>query len=536
MRVMTHLRFFTPLAGSFMLRRPRIFVAGLFHETHTFLDGDTKWEDFYAVQGDNLLELRGDSSPIGGVLERASQLQWDVVPGIWAAAHPSAVVTDAAFERYWKEFSTLLAECANSGPIDGIYLVLHGAMTCESIQDVEGELLERLGLQLEELRAVDNEQRLDPHLPIPIFGVYDLHANFTARMARYAQCLVAYRENPHADARESAVRAADLLDRCLKTKHLPHMVLIQPPIVWPPTGTGTASVPMQSLLQTARRLQEQHPEFWEINVTAGFAFADTLDTGVSFGIVTTGSDDAAQSGLRQLFEQAMQLAEEGNVIERPVDEVLAALPRDEPGLLVIVEPSDNIGGGAPGDCTGLLRAFLSHGITNAGVCIWDAESVRQLETHSSGEQVTLSIGGRGSRLDPGPLTLTVTLHRLTDGLFTLHDQQSHLASMVGSRFDMGRCAVVECDGITILLTSNRTPPMDLGQWYHVGIDPAQYSFVGVKAAVAHRRAWDAISKGNVWVSTPGPCASDLKQLPYCNIRRPIFPLDSMYDLKNGIQQ
>ena len=519
-----------------MPRRPRIFVSGLFHETHTFLDDITEWEDFQVVRGDDLQSLSGDSSPMGGVLERAGQLDWDVVAGLWAAAHPSATVADTAFEKFWNEFSTSLSACANSGPIDGIYLVLHGAMTCQSIQDVEGELLERLALQLRDLSATNDERRLHRHMPIPIFGVYDLHANFTERMAKHSHCLVAYRENPHADARESAVRAANLLDRCLQQSQIPRTLIVQPPIVWPPTGTGTASVPMQTLLQTARRLQEQRPELWEINITAGFAFADTVDTGVSFGVVTTGTDEVAQSALRQLHVQAMQLAEAGNVLEQPADDVLPTLPRDEPGLLVIVEPSDNIGGGAPGDCTGLLRAFLNHRITNAAVCIWDEDSVRQLEAHEIGQQVVLSVGGRGSRLDPGPLELTVTLKKQTDGLFTLHDQQSHLASMVGSRFDMGRCAVVECQGITILLTTNRTPPMDLGQWYHVGVDPAQFSFVGVKAAVAHRRAWDTISKGNVWVSTPGPCSSDLRQLPYRHIRRPIFPLDSLRDLNSGGDQ
>jgi len=306
---------------------------------------------------------------------------------------------------------------------------------------------------------------------------------------------------------------------------VPRMIMAQPPIVWPPTGTGTVTDPMRSLLQTARQMQIDHPTFWEVNVTAGFAFADTLDTGVSFGIVTTGDDKEAESALRQLCEHALQLAELGNVIERPVDDVLAELPRDEPGLTVIVEPSDNIGGGAPGDCTGLLRAFIRHRFTNTAVCICDPESVRQLQSHSPGDSIAIAIGGRGSRLDRGPLDLTVKLVRLCDGHFTLQDRQSHLASMVGDRFDMGDCAVVQYEGITILLTSIKTPPMDLGQWLHVGIDPSQFSFVGVKAAVAHRRAWDPISKGNVWVSTPGPCSSDLCQLPYKKIRRPVFPLD-----------
>lgn len=503
-----------------MPQPPRIFIAGLFHETHTFLDGTTKWDDFQILRDNEILTLKGDSSPMGGVLEVAEQLGWTVFPALSVAAYPSAIVQDDVFERYWGEFSAALAKCLEAGPLDGIFLVLHGAMTCETIADVEGMLLERLSQQL--LAAQQTSSKT-----IPIFGVYDLHANFTPRMAQFSQCLVAYRENPHADARESAVRAVRLLDRCIRTFEMPRTLLAQPPIVWPPTGTGTASDPMKTLLQMARQLQADHPNFWEVNVTAGFAFADTFDTGVSFGIVTTGDDDEARFSLKLLCDQALQLAPLGNVVERPVAEVLGELSRNEPGLMVVVEPSDNIGGGAPGDCTGLLRAFIQNRFTNTAVCICDPDAVQNLQGRSPGTQVELSIGGRGSRLDSGPVDLTVRFVRTCDGRFELRDRQSHLASMVGDRFNMGACAIVEYEGITILLTSVKTPPMDLGQWLHVGLDPSQFSFIGVKAAVAHQRAWDPISKGNVWVSTPGPCASDLNQLPYQQLRRPVFPLDTI---------
>jgi len=47
----------------------------------------------------------------------------------------------------------------------------------------------------------------------------------------------------------------------------------------------------------------------------------------------------------------------------------------------------------------------------------------------------------------------------------------------------------------------------------------------VKAAVAHRRAYDPIAARMLWVDTPGPCTSNLRSLPYRRIHRPIFPLD-----------
>jgi microcystin degradation protein MlrC len=213
------------------------------------------------------------------------------------------------------------------------------------------------------------------------------------------------------------------------------------------------------------------------------------------------------------------------VTDRPIAEVLAQLVPLPAGLTVLVEPSDNIGGGAPGDSTGLLRALVEHGIPNAAIAINDPDAVRHLAALAPGTRATLPIGGRGSRLDAGPLTLEVELLRTSPGSFELEDKQSHLASMCGDRFDMGACAVVRHAGLTILLTSRRTPPFDLGQWRSQGIEPGALSVIGVKAAVAHRRAYDPIAARMFWVDTPGPCSSNLRALPYRHIRRPIFPLD-----------
>jgi microcystin degradation protein MlrC len=219
------------------------------------------------------------------------------------------------------------------------------------------------------------------------------------------------------------------------------------------------------------------------------------------------------------------LREQGNVTDPPVDEVLAKLTPAPEGLTVLVEPSDNIGGGAPGDCTGLLRAMIAHGLTNAAIAMNDPAAVQQLQSLAIGERSTILLGGKGSRLDRGPVTLDVELVAKQSGRFELEDKQSHLASMCGDVFDMGPCAIVRHAGITILISSVKTPPFDLGQWRSQGIEPTALSFIGVKAAVAHRRAYDKIAARMLWVDTPGPCSSNVRTLPYQHLTRPIYPLD-----------
>lgn len=499
-------------------RRFQIVLAGVFHETHTFLDGLTEWEAFEVREGDTIFQAKGDSSPLGGVLEFADQHEWEVIPAIVATAVPSATVHDDVVERYWQRWMAFAREPITAG-VDAIFLVLHGAFVSESFQDVEGELLRRI-------RMLPGAETL------PVFGVYDLHANFSQAMTTLSDCLVAYRENPHWDARSSAIRAATLLQRSLMEGIRPRQFFAQAPIIWPPTGTASAADPMLGLLQLARQLELEHPEFWAVNVNAGFAFADSPDTGVSFSIVTTGDELTARAALSVLVEMAIKRVEQGNVLELPLDQVLSEL-RDLAqrgkllGLVVLAEPSDNVGAGAPGDGTGLLRGLLKYAIGNAAVCLWDPMNVQLLADKNIGDIITLNLGGRGSRLMDGPLELECELIRLCEGNFELEDKQSHLASLCGDRFDMGDCAVVRHSGVMILLTSRRTPPMDLGQWRHVGISPEKLSVIGVKAAVAHRRAYDPISTRHAWVETLGPCQSRLESFVYQHVRRPIYPLDQI---------
>lgn len=488
------------------MNHPRVLFAGLFHETHTFLEGTTTFHDFQKFYGPDLLRCSGDSSPLGGALESAKAYGWEVVPGVDFRASPSAIVDDEVIAEFWCELAERIPE-----QLDAVYLVLHGAMVSQSFPDVEGEILTRL------------RQRVGD---VPIFGVFDLHANFTQRMADLSNCLVAYRENPHTDGRAAARIAVDLLQRALENKRIPRTFWQHPALVWPPTGTGTADDPMRSLEALARRLESENSDFWAVNVVAGFAFADTPDTGVSFTICTTGPDAPARAALQELCDLAERLKTLGNVVDPPIDKAMTALHSPSNGLTVLVEPSDNIGGGAPGDGTGLLRALIANRISNAAIAINDPGAVQLISKRRAHQPLTLEIGGKGSRLDEGPLPLEVGLLSTSDGKFQLEDKQSHLASMAGDRFDMGPCAVVRHQGITILLTSRKTPPFDLGQWRSQGIDPAKLSVIVVKAAVAHRRAYDSIAARMIWVDTPGPCTSNLHSLPYRHIRRPIFPFDS----------
>lgn len=490
----------------------RILFAGLFHETHCFLSEPTTLADFTVERDAAILRRRGDGSQVDGFLEVAAREGWEIVPTCSYTAMPSGLVADEVMQAFWEDLLPRARSAAAAG-VDGVFLSLHGAMVSQSLEDVEGELLGRL-------RAIDGLR------DVPLFGVFDLHANFSERMAAAADGLVCYRENPHIDARATAVRAAGLLARSLALGGRPRTFRRSVPIVWPPGGTGTGTSPMRDLESLARQIEAEHPDIWAVNVIAGFGFADVYDAGLCFSIVSSGEAAEALASLDRLAERAMELREAGLARELPPDEALdRAAAIAGRGPVILIEASDNIGAGAPGNGTGLLRALLRRKVEGSGVIINDPQAVAALANAAPGAWKRLAIGGHANPLDEGPVPLDVELVSKSDGRFDLEDLQSHLIASQGRRIAMGPTAVVRHAGITIMLTSLRTPPNDLGQWRSQGIEPTQLSVIGVKAAVAHRRAYDPIAAASFSVATPGPCTNDLATLPYRRIRRPVFPLD-----------
>jgi len=354
----------------------------------------------------------------------------------------------------------------------------------------------------------------------------------TPRMGDLSDCMIYYRECPHTDAFDSAVLSTELLARCLKTGVRPKHFVLVTPIVWPPTGTGTRDGPMRALEDAARKIEKDIPGVLAVNVVGGYAFSNVPYAGVAFSIITEGDEAAAQGALRELAEIAWKKREDGIPKQHDLDTVVREFKDSNykfggKGPVLLVEPSDNIGGGAPGDGTDVMRALLKYDIEGAGVAIADAQSVAALQNLPIGGKITLPIGGKGSPLDPGPVTLEVELISRSDGVFELEDKHSHLVGSLGKIIRMGPTAVVRHRGLTILLTSKKLPPFDLGQWRSQGINPEELSMIGIKAAVGHRVAYGKIAAGEFTVNTSGPCTSDLTRLPYTKLRRPVFPLDPL---------
>lgn len=475
---------------------PRVLVVGLLHETHTFLHKPTSRADFTSLPFD----VTGPSQ-LSGALAVAQEQGWDVISGPYWVATPSGMVDDGVLEAWWTELAPLIPAA------DAIYLDLHGAMVCRSTSDVEGEIISRI-------RALTDT---------PLGVTLDLHGNTTQAMCVANAVFCAYRKNPHTDVKESARRTATLLNHLLETKEPVRTVRLQPPLLWPPTGTGTEHEPMRTLEAQARALEAAHPELLSISVFGGFSFSDIAEAGVSFLATTLGDPNIAQSALELLSQTALSLREHA----LPPRTKLADVTPLTSGTLLLVEPAENVGGGAPGDGTHVLRWLVENDVIGGAVKLYDPHTVAAFWDQESGVPLTRGIGAHSGESGVGePVVAAWEKVAQSEGAFRLADPHSHSA-MFGEVQQMGRSVVLRHRGVTVLVTSRSVPPMDLGPWLSVGLNPQDFSVIGVKAAVAHRQAYDPITTKSLWLDTPGPCDENLARLAYKNIRRPLWPLDEL---------
>ena len=484
-----------------------VLMAGLFHETHTFLAQKTTMADFEAgilAEGQAMLDqARGKGSPMDGALEVAEGRGWEMVPSIQMAAMPGGMVTAEVVERFETRFFADLE--ANLHRLDAIFLILHGAMVSEDCDDVEGRLLAGIGATLQSAGR-----------DIPVVGVLDLHANVSDAMVDHSTLLVAYRENPHSDARETALRAAMLLDDMLRSPRSIRQVHRPTRYVLPPTGVGSASNPMRAILDGARQIEAEDAEIIGINVMAGYSYADIPDCGFSLNAATTGDPDRARAHLDDLVGLLEAHLSDGYPSEAPLDEVLSRVDALPPGSgpVLLVEAADNIGGGSPGDATDILGPLLATGRTGIVAAINDPEAAWACITAGVGANVSLSVGGKTDGHHGPPISLTARVRHLSYGVFDLENPKSHLASMRGTRIDMGPSAVIVTPQADILLTTHKTAPMDLGHLHSQGIRPEDAQLVIVKAAVSHKAAYDPIARASFNVDSAGLCTSNLTRLPY----------------------
>jgi microcystin degradation protein MlrC len=483
----------------------RIAIGGFLHESHSFAPRPTTYADFVRPagfpplsEGDAMLDaVRGKSVPAAGALAVAEAAGASVVPLAWTMANPAGPIHDEAFERIAALICAGLSRALDAAPLDGIYLDLHGAAVVESFPDAEGELLRRV-------RAIVGG--------LPLTISLDPHANLTQLMVTLADAVVPFRTYPHVDMKDAGAQAMRLLLRRIERGRPWARAFRQLPF-WLPLGSQCTLLQPMSEVMAERASLAERLDAVELAFCFGFPYADFPDCGSALAAYaeTQAKADAAADAFA-----AHVAAREADFVQDllPAAEAVAEARRlaaraSKP--IVIADTQDNPGGGGHGDTTGLLAELVRQEAKGAVLClINDADSVAACATVGEGGSLTLSLGGKSDGL---PFACSARVLKLTDGRFTMTGPMG-----AGNPGNLGPCALIDIDGVLVMVVSHKVQALDQAILRHVGVEPSECPILVLKSSVHFRADFGPIAERIIVGVAPGPVVADPAILNFRYVR------------------
>ncbi len=432
----------------------RILIGGIAHETNVFSRVPTDLDQFrqrVSITGREMIAgFSGTRTVVGGFLDGLALLNATPLPLVYASATPGGIVTRAAYAALRQ---SLLNGIRGAGAADGVLLALHGAMVAEDIADVDADLL----------RAV--RALVGPR--VPIVATLDSHANLSAAMVAAADALVAYTTYPHIDTYERGFEASEILARLLTPTVRATVALARPPMLVPLPPQCTADeTPMRALLAIAQR-ERSRAGVLNISITGGFPYSDVRDAGLRVLVTTVNDQPLARQIADRIAAAAWQRRALFGAALTPIPDAVARVKRAVRLPIILSDSGDNPGAGAPCDGTALLDALRRGGIRDATIgVICDPETVAQACAAGTGATITVRLGGKTDDRHGTPVVGDAHVVRITDGIFTNTGPMG-----TGGRTRMGTTALLDLDGIGVIVTEQRVQALDLSLFRSVGIEP-----------------------------------------------------------------
>ncbi len=409
-------------------------------------------------------------APAGEILTEPLLSAWAMSGGPLARA-----CLDALVDR-------LVDRLRRVGPVDGVFLALHGAMGARGVLDPEAYILAAV-------RDV-----VGPDLPIACS--FDLHGLLTREKMERLDFLAAYRTNPHRDHASTGERAGSLLIETLLGKPRPARAWRALPMVLGGGAGVDFLMPSSALFRRMRRM-EREPGVRDVSLFLCHPWNDHPELGWSAAVFADRQDRA-----ERLADELAEAAWAVRDVQPPcflapdeaLDRVRRARLRRKLGTACVCDTSDVVGAGGTGENTNLLAALLERAQDLVSyVPLRDASAVHELWERDIGAHVSLDVGGR---LDPASNpALRVS------GVVLARD-----ATQV-----FGRRVVLDLGHVKLVLTEAAPLVMQPAFYRTLGLDPWRADIAVVKSYFPFRIYFAAENRMSLYVRTRG--ITDLEHAP-----------------------
>jgi microcystin degradation protein MlrC len=459
----------------------RLAFGGMSIECSTYSRIRARDEDFTILRGEEL-----------AASQRFAFLKtypYPFLPTVVATAVPGGPVAADTYGRIKADF---LARVQKLLPLDGLYLPMHGAMFVEGLQDAEGDWYAAV-------RKLVGAKCL-------LSASYDLHGNISKRVIDNLDMLSAFRTAPHIDREETMRRACDMLIHCLDHSIQPSLIWAPIPVLMPGERSSTEWDPGKRLWAQLPALNAQAGVL-DVSLLVGYVWADEPRSTAS--AVLTGTAPATLKktalSLAQQYWDARKEFQFGTKTGTVAECVRWSIEAPtQPAILA--DSGDNPTGGGTGDRAEVLEELLRQQAKNvvfAGI----ADRPATEACYRAGVAATLPLS-IGATLDPLGSKPVKTKAKV---IFLLKTDQP-----------LERQAVVEVEGVKVVLTARRRPFHDIVDFTSLNLQPKSFKIIVVKSGYLSPEL-KPLANPSVMALSDGAINQDLEHLPKNRLRKPSYP-------------
>ena len=480
----------------------KLFTAMIGTETNTFSPFLTGWPNFeqtYLVRnGEHSANVFALALPLVRWRDMARERGWDVVESVAAFAVPAGITLRGVYESLRDE---MLADLRAAAPVDGVLLVMHGAMVAEGYDDCEGDMIARV------------REIVGPDVPIGV--ELDLHCHLTQLLIDNANAIITFKEYPHVDPPERAEElfviiadAAEGNTKPVTSMHDCNMIGVY----------HTSQEPVRQFVDKMSAL-EGKDDVLSISLGHGFPWGDVADLGTRVLVVTNNQPEKGAALAKTLGDEFYAMRDIVQPNYQTIDGALDLAMECDDQPVVLADVSDNSGGGAPNDSTFILQRIWARGIGNAAIgCIWDPVVVDVAMEVGEGTELDMRIGGKMGPLSGDPVDMRVRVGKIARDAYQ---------SFGAGRAKIGNAVALHGpNGIDIVAISHRTQTFSPEVFSNVGIDPAQKKILVVKSMQHFHAGFAPVAAQIIYVAAPGALVPDVTKLPYQKASKSLWPIDA----------
>lgn len=484
----------------------RIAIAGISHETHTFLPDKTRLPSFdlSASRGADIVSrYRGTNTALGGFIEVCERCGVEIVPIVYASGGVAGTVEDAVYRKYIGEMCAGLSR--EAGGLDGILLSLHGAMVTESLQDAETAIL--------------RDVRTAVGYDIPVMVALDLHGNMDPSILTKADAIFGFRSSPHVDGGDTGRRAAKAMMDCLAGRTKPVAAMSKPGLVVPSIFSATTVSPAKDIIQRVMWWQEK-PRVIDVSFFFGFAWSDVHQIGASAVAITDNAPELARVIVDDLAEAAWSRRDaftKGKDLYSVSDGVALAVKEASRSTrpIVILDHSDRLN-----DTTFVLHELIKQDAQGVAVpLLYDPDAARACVEAGEGTVVDLMVGSKSSPIAGGPVRLRGPVVWAGEITYTGTGPMR-----IGQIITHGPTAIVQCGGIWVQLVSRMSSLIDEDPIIQYGRRVSDFKIIVSKSKTHFRAVYEKIAERIIIVDAPAYSPVDLSVFTYKNVPRGIYPI------------